>query len=140
LVYSRDPIGLIRRIGLRNFISFALFVGGTPVTFLATPIFYALFVVGLIGMLCGNQMLSALFPKWVLYMALFNLVIGNFIGIYLNMIAVFLRKNYALMPFALLNPVYWLLHSIAAYKALGQLFTKPFYWEKTQHGITKVKA
>jgi glycosyltransferase XagB len=44
------------------------------------------------------------------------------------------------MPFALLNPVYWLLHSIAAYKALGQLFTKPFYWEKTQHGITRVKA
>jgi glycosyltransferase XagB len=138
LVYCRDPIELIREIGLRNFISFALFVGGTPVTFLATPVFYLLFWLGLIGMLFGNQMISALFPKWVLYMALFNLVIGNFLGIYLNMIAVFLRKNYSLMPFALLNPFYWILHSIAAYKALGQLFTKPFYWEKTQHGITKV--
>jgi glycosyltransferase XagB len=140
LVYCRHPFKLIRRIGLRNFLSFALFIGGTPVTFLATPIFYALFILGLIGMLLGNQMVSVLFPKWVLYIALFNLVVGNFLGIYLNMIAVFLRKNYALMPFALLNPIYWLLHSIASYKALGQLFTKPFYWEKTQHGITRVKV
>ena len=51
------------------------------------------------------------------------------------MIAVFLRKNYALLPFALLNPFYWLLHSIAAYKAAAQLITNPFYWEKTQHGL-----
>lgn len=138
LVYCRDPLGLIRTVGLKNFLSFALFIGGTPVTFLATPIFYMLFVLGLIGMLFENQMISVLFPKWVLYIALFNLVIGNFLGIYLNMIAVFLRKNYALMPYALLNPLYWVLHSIAAYKALWQLFTRPFYWEKTQHGITKV--
>jgi glycosyltransferase XagB len=74
----------------------------------------------------------------VLYLALANLLIGNFLGIYLNMIAIYLRKNYALMPYALLNPIYWLFHSIAAYKALGQLFTKPFYWEKTQHGISRV--
>ncbi len=140
LVYCRHPIALIRRIGVRNFLSFALFVGGTPVTFLATPIFYLLFVLGMIGLLMGNQLVAVLFPKWVLYIALFNLVIGNFLGVYLNMIAVFLRKNYALMPFALLNPVYWLMHSIAAYKALWQLFTRPFYWEKTQHGITHVKA
>ena len=137
LVYCRHPIGLIRQIGLRDFLSFALFIGGTPVTFLVSPILYALFFIWL---LTQTHAISPLFPNWVLYMALVNLLIGNFLGIYLNMIAVFLRKNYALMPFALLNPAYWMMHSIAAYKALGQLFTKPFYWEKTQHGITKVKA
>jgi hypothetical protein len=26
--------------------------------------------------------------------------------------------------------------SAAAYKALTQLFYKPFYWEKTRHGLT----
>jgi hypothetical protein len=54
------------------------------------------------------------------------------------MIAIYLRKNYALLPSALLNPFYWILHSIAAYKALGQLFTRPFYWEKTQHGLSRM--
>jgi len=29
------------------------------------------------------------------------------------------------------------LQSVAAYKGLWQLITKPFYWEKTVHGISK---
>ncbi|MEP2829750.1 hypothetical protein [Parvibaculum sp.] len=35
-------------------------------------------------------------------------------------------------------PFYWLLISIAAYKALWQLITKPFHWEKTEHGISSM--
>jgi hypothetical protein len=73
----------------------------------------------------------------VLYIALFNLLIGNCLAVYLNMIAVFGRRYYDLLPYALLNPLYWQLHSIAAYLALWQLFTKPFYWEKTIHGLSK---
>jgi cellulose synthase/poly-beta-1,6-N-acetylglucosamine synthase-like glycosyltransferase len=135
LVYWRHPVELIRTIGFKNFLAFNLFVGGTPLTFLASPPLWALFVYWLIT---RSHAVEPLFPDAVLYLALANLLIGNFLGIYLNMIAIYLRKNYALMPFALLNPIYWLFHSIAAYKALGQLFTKPFYWEKTQHGISRV--
>ncbi len=135
LVYWRHPVALIRTIGFKNFLAFNLFIGGTPLTFLASPPLWALFVFWL---LTRSHFVEPLFPDAVLYLALANLLIGNFLGIYLNMIAIYLRKNYALMPYALLNPLYWLLHSIAAYKALGQLFTKPFYWEKTQHGISRV--
>jgi hypothetical protein len=135
LVYWRHPIALIRTIGIKNFLAFNLFIGGTPLTFLAAPPLWGLFVFWL---LTRSHVVEPLFPDAVLYLALANLLIGNFLGIYLNMIAIYLRKNYALMPYALLNPLYWLLHSIAAYKALGQLFTKPFYWEKTQHGISRV--
>jgi cellulose synthase/poly-beta-1,6-N-acetylglucosamine synthase-like glycosyltransferase len=135
LVYWRHPVALIRTIGFKNFLAFNLFIGGTPLTFLASPPLWALFVFWL---LTRSHAVEPLFPDAVLYLALANLLIGNFLGIYLNMIAIYLRKNYALMPYALLNPIYWLFHSIAAYKALGQLFTKPFYWEKTQHGISRV--
>ena len=38
---------------------------------------------------------------------------------------------------ALLLPAYWVLHSIAAWRALGQLVTNPSKWEKTPHGLTK---
>lgn len=58
--------------------------------------------------------------------------------IYVNMLAVFKRRFYELILFALMNPFYWLMHSIAAYKGLWQLIYKPFYWEKTNHGLTKV--
>jgi glycosyltransferase XagB len=30
--------------------------------------------------------------------------------------------------------------SVAAYKGLWQLITNPFYWEKTNHGISKFTA
>ena len=38
------------------------------------------------------------------------------------------------MKWALLAPLYWVLMSMAAWKALIQLCYKPFYWEKTVHG------
>jgi hypothetical protein len=72
-----------------------------------------------------------------MYISIFNLLFGNGIVIYMNMMSVFRRKLYTLLPFALLNPLYWILHSIAAYKALWQLISNPFYWEKTEHGISE---
>jgi cellulose synthase/poly-beta-1,6-N-acetylglucosamine synthase-like glycosyltransferase len=137
LVYWRHPVGLIRSIGMREFLAFNLFIGGTPLTFLAAPPLWALFVYWIVT---RSHAIEPLFPDAVLYLALANLLLGNFLGMYLNMIAIYMRKNYALMPYALLNPFYWLLHSIAAYKALGQLFTKPFYWEKTVHGFSRAAA
>jgi glycosyltransferase XagB len=41
------------------------------------------------------------------------------------------------LPYALTVPGYWLLQSVAAYKALWQLIKNPFYWEKTAHGISR---
>jgi glycosyltransferase XagB len=38
----------------------------------------------------------------------------------------------------MLNPVCWLLHAVASYKALWQLITRPHYWEKTLHGLSTV--
>jgi hypothetical protein len=32
---------------------------------------------------------------------------------------------------------YWVLMSIAAYRGLWQLIHDPFYWEKTQHGVSR---
>ena len=35
----------------------------------------------------------------------------------------------------MLSPLYWGLMSYAAWKGFIQLFTNPFYWEKTEHGL-----
>ena len=80
--------------------------------------------------------LQAVFPVWVLWLCLFNFLVGNAIMIYLSMMGPFKRGTFHLILWSLLNPVYWTLHSIAAYKALWQLLTRPHYWEKTEHGLT----
>ncbi|MBI5350190.1 MAG: hypothetical protein HZB77_12900 [Chloroflexi bacterium] len=78
-----------------------------------------------------------MFPSAIYYLAMFNLAIGNFIFMYLNLIGAHRRGYYELARFALISPLYWVLMSIASWKALWQLITRPFYWEKTIHGLHK---
>jgi hypothetical protein len=35
-------------------------------------------------------------------------------------------------------PVYWVLMSVAAWMALWQFATRPFHWNKTEHGLSSV--
>jgi hypothetical protein len=37
----------------------------------------------------------------------------------------------------LLTPLYWLLLSLAAWRALFQLLHDPYRWEKTEHGLAR---
>ena len=66
----------------------------------------------------------------------FSLIFGNSIMIALSILAVRRRRQWSLVGYALLNPVYWLLHSLAAWRALIQLIRKPSEWEKTSHGLS----
>lgn len=138
LVHNRHPLRLIRAVGLKGWLGFQLLVGGTVWVFLANPIMWAFFIVWL---LADPAWLDRLFFDWVQIIALISLVLGNGIAIGLNILAVLGRRgNRHLVAFALSNPLYWTLHSIAAYKALWQLIRRPFYWEKTTHGLTTFQA
>jgi glycosyltransferase XagB len=136
LVHMRNPFKLLSKIGIRGMFSFFLFIGGTPATFLINLPLWIIFIVWLVF---KPAWITEVFPAWVLYISLFNLLIGNSMVVYMNMLAVFRRRLYNLVTFALLNPIYWILHSLASYKALWQLITDPFYWEKTSHGLTTYK-
>lgn len=136
LVHNRNPWRSIRKLGFKNWLAYQFFIGGTIVAFLSSPFLWLIYFYWL---LTRETWLVYLFPSWTLYLSLLCLLLGNALGIYLNMTAVFRRRYFQLLPYALLNPIYWQLHSIASYMALWQLFTKPFYWEKTQHGLSKVK-
>ena len=35
--------------------------------------------------------------------------------------------------------IYWPLQSLAAVKALWELRTNPYFWDKTEHGVSKAK-
>ncbi len=134
LVHSRNPWHLLKRAGLRNTLGFLTLIGGSPLTFLAAPILWVFYLLFLIT---RTQALDFLFPPLTLYISLFNLLFGNGLMIYLNMLAIFKRHYFHLLPYTFLNPFYWILHSIASYKAIWQLITRPFYWEKTNHGISR---
>jgi cellulose synthase/poly-beta-1,6-N-acetylglucosamine synthase-like glycosyltransferase len=135
LVHMRNPYKLYKKIGLKGFLGFSFFIGATPLTFLVYPFLLLIFISYLVFDLSS---IRTLFPDWVLFMSIFNLMVGNILMIYINMMAVFKRRFYELILFAIANPIYWLMHSISAYKGLYQLVVNPFYWEKTNHGLSKV--
>jgi cellulose synthase/poly-beta-1,6-N-acetylglucosamine synthase-like glycosyltransferase len=134
LVHMRKPVDLYRSLGHTGFWGFQFFVGGNILTALSLPFMLVMFLYWLATRWSGFDII---FPPVVLYISLFNLIIGNGFFIYLNMLGAFKRQNFQLMPFALTVPVYWLLMTIAAYKGLWQLIHNPFFWEKTTHGLSQ---
>ena len=56
------------------------------------------------------------------------------------MLAPIRRGWLELIPFSFTLLGYWVLISIAAYRALWQLIRDPFFWEKTQHGVSRHAA
>jgi glycosyltransferase XagB len=137
LVHSRRPISFIRDNGPIPAIGFVFFIGGTMLSGLLNPLFWGIFLLWLVTETAG---FASAFPPVLLCLALFNLLIGNGLFIYLTMIAPFRRGWLELTPFGLTVFWYWALTSIAAFKGLWQLVVNPFYWEKTQHGISSHTA
>lgn len=74
------------------------------------------------------------FLTFIIYANLFSLfamIYGAFIAV------VFKNKMKINFLYFLLFPLYWVLHYIAAFYALKGLIFTPFYWAKTEHGISK---
>ena len=131
LVHMRHPFRLLREIGLKSWLSFQFIIGGT-VILLLNPIFWALTTLFL---LTQAGIIRDLFPGFVYYLASFQLFVGNFVFTYLAVAGTMQRRLFALTKFALFSPIYWGLMSIGAYRGFFQLMTRPFYWEKTEHGL-----
>jgi cellulose synthase/poly-beta-1,6-N-acetylglucosamine synthase-like glycosyltransferase len=131
LVHMRHPLRLLRQIGFKSWLSFQLVVGGTFI-FLLNPIFWALTT---LFFFTESDLIRQLFPSFIFYAAAFQLFIGNFVFMYLNVAGCVQRGYFDLAKYALLSPLYWGLMSLAAWKGFLQLFYRPFYWEKTVHGL-----
>jgi cellulose synthase/poly-beta-1,6-N-acetylglucosamine synthase-like glycosyltransferase len=134
LVHTRQPLQMLRTTGLLGFLGFVFFIGGTVLAGLLNPIFWVLYLAWL---LTPNMGFDPLFTELLLFLALFNLMAGNGAFIFLSMIAPIRRGWLGLIPYSLTIFGYWVLLSIAAYKALWQLMRHPFYWEKTSHGVSR---
>jgi cellulose synthase/poly-beta-1,6-N-acetylglucosamine synthase-like glycosyltransferase len=134
LVHLRHPIALWRELGTAGFIGFNLTVGGTPLLSAANPVFWALALLWLAG---HPGFVEDLFPVWTYFGATASLLIGNFCTVYMNVVGARLLGLNRLLVSCLLTPVYWVMMSMAAVKAIVQLVTNPSYWEKTAHGLDK---
>ncbi len=139
LVHTRRPIKTAKAAGIRGVFGLILLIIGTPLTFLLAPVMAFFTVLWLLGLMWGADMPNLL-PGPMEAIGAINLIVGNAMMVALNALAVGRRRIHHLLPYALLNPLYWCLHYIAAWRALYQLIFNPFHWEKTPHGLTSQEA
>jgi hypothetical protein len=101
---------------------------------LMNPLFWALTSV---WALSKADVIRELFPGFVYFAGAFNLLIGNFVFTYLNVVGTLRRGYDDLVRYAFFSPLYWALMSVGAWKGALQLVTRPSYWEKTVHGLAQ---
>jgi hypothetical protein len=128
LVHMRDPAALVRHAGIGGFATFQLFIGGAFFAALINPILWLVFL--------ATWAAGAQFDT----ISAAGLVSGNALFTYLMMLGAVRRGWHSLAPCGVTSFFYWLLISVAAYRGLWQLIVKPFFWEKTTHGVTRQKA
>ncbi|MBX2805187.1 MAG: glycosyltransferase [Hyphomicrobiales bacterium] len=132
LVHMRQPGRLVRELGISGFLTLQGHFAGTILAALIYPVSYLIIASDVMNGWWLSQPQSLL-GHHLLLLAVFNLIAGFVGAVLLGAFVLKERHLTKLLPQIPLIPVYWLLISIAAYRAVYQLLTAPHFWEKTEH-------
>ena len=130
LVHQRG--GVLRELGLRQYLLVQLLLLGTLISLLAAPIFWSV-IVAWLGIGWSLVDIHSAWSRVGLVLSI-ALLAANLVWLVLNVVACVAARRMDLVPAALCSPVAWILHSFAAWRGAVQLLTRPFHWEKTKHG------
>jgi glycosyltransferase XagB len=134
VVHMRDPRRLWLELGAWRFAGLQVTLGGTILSALVHPLFY---LAAALQLSFGQPV----FPAGSLWaLCWFNLAAGYAAGIILGMIAAWRSHGKIPVVSAILVPVYWLIISYASYRALLDLYVRPYHWEKTPHAARPVTS
>jgi len=134
-VHIRSPKGFMRSIRKPHFFTFLLVVGGKTLSVFINPFLWIITISYFLFRPFIGHLIESFYPAPIFYLGLFTLMIGNLIYLYNYMLGAAHRGQWNLVKLGYIVPFYWLLMSFAAWKALYQLLVKPYYWEKTTHGL-----
>ena len=132
IVHTRRPHRLVREIGLKATLRLINMTGAIPVSNAVNTVLWSTMLVWLVG---HPAPVAMMFPPITYYLCLTLFLLAAPLSIYVGLVVTVTLGKPHLWWAAVLVPGYWVLQSIAAFKALYQLFFRPFYWEKTVHGL-----
>ncbi|WP_370634977.1 glycosyltransferase family 2 protein [Cognatishimia sp. MH4019] len=130
-VHMRKPRQLWRDLGPRKFWGFQLLFLGSLIQSALSPVLWSfwLMLFGLWHPLSAAMSLPLLIALQVTF------ALSGIATIAVSLIGVRSRKHRHLRGWVLTLPAYFPLATAAAYKGLWELIKKPFYWDKTDHGV-----
>ena len=132
LVHMRQPRALYKAMGRPGFFTFQILIGGMLISALIHPLYLITFSLSLAALLQGH--VTAGF--WLMLMInCLNLIVGYGGAMALGHRAAHARCGTGWRAIAMM-PLYWLVMTPAAWRALYQLLFDPHHWEKTEHGLS----
>ena len=130
-VHMRDPVQLWRQLGAVKFLGFQIMFLGTISQVLLVPVLWSFWALplGLPHPVADLLSASAMHAVTALFIAAEVITIGCGIA------ALRRTKHKISLLWVPTLQIYYPLAAFASYKALIEVITKPFYWDKTSHGI-----
>lgn len=134
-VHMRNPAALHRDLGARRFWALQVQLFASVSQYLLAPVLWSFWLLSLGLPHPARDLLSGTLGETAIA-ALFGLfILSELLSIAVGLWAVRGRAHRHLLPWVPTLHLYFPLGCLAAWKAIYELVTKPFYWDKTQHGI-----
>lgn len=130
-VHMRSPRKLLKELGFRKFLGVQILFLGTLSQFLLAPLLWSFWLIPL-GLPHPLQTVVSTGTFLTLGVVF---ILSELIAIAVGMFAVSDKKHRFLVPWVPTMHFYFPMGTLAAYKAIYELLTQPFYWDKTAHGV-----
>lgn len=137
LVHTRQPVQLLDELGPAGMLAFILLMPGLAISCLVHPLLLYHVIVRL-----AEPVLSGSFGQqsYLFWLDLTTILLGYLTLALIALYTLPLRGLQTLRGVLWRLPLYWMLLSIAAWRALWQLIYKPHHWEKTPHLKTRTDS
>ena len=130
-VHMRDPVLLWRQLGAVKFAGFQVLFLGTISQVLLVPVLWSFWALPF-GL---HHPVGDLLPSGTTHAIAWLFLSTEVITIATGMIGLRRSKHKLSLLWVPTLQIYYPLAALASYKALLEVITKPFYWDKTSHGI-----
>lgn len=138
LVMMRNPLALMRQMGLRGFLVFQLLIGGMLLSSLAHPLMLAFVVQWIVSLAVAGEDGLDPFQLVLFWIDGANILLSYAVFLVMGLSVMSDYEKRQLRGRRIMVPVYWLMVSYGAWKAVWQLRTNPFFWDKTPHKPAKL--
>jgi cellulose synthase/poly-beta-1,6-N-acetylglucosamine synthase-like glycosyltransferase len=138
LVHMRDPMRLMRDLGPGSFLTTQILFAGMVTSALAHPFLVISGLVLVVDLGLARPML--VWKVGLLGVDLVNIACGYLSFLLLGWHTLAKVERKAFWKIVVFTPVYWMMMSLAAWRAVWQLCRRPHLWEKTPHWATAPQA
>ncbi|MDQ1900109.1 glycosyltransferase [Paracoccus sp. WLY502] len=134
-VHMRNPRALWRELGAWRFLGFQIQFLGSLSQYLLAPILWSFWLLSLGLPHPLREPLSGVWGGYAIPALFGTFVASELLSIGVGMWAVRADKHRHLMAWVPSLHLYFPLGCLAGWKAIYEVVVKPFYWDKTAHGI-----